>query len=382
MKNIIICFDGTWNTADAQFPTNVVKTAKLILPADAKGADQVVFYDEGLGTTRVPFAQSLNNALAGAFGIGLMDCIERAYRFLSFNYSPGDRIFIFGFSRGAFSARSFSGLLRTCGILHKEHIDKVKEAIALYQSRDREQGADAAPCVKFRDDYCFASYSPDTLLTRAFSRSPQPLAIQYLGIWDTVGALGVPGFMHFFHHQYQFHDLELSRMVKSARHALAIDERRLTFAATPWTNFDKLNAEAGQSSSDPADPPYQQLWFPGDHASVGGGGDVNGLWQATLVWIIEGAQRAGLTVDQDDLEAYRRDIDCKVSVNCMKKPMFSLSSISPRRSRRGPDELPYVSDIARQRVKQPAADLFEKRLYRPRTLRSVIKRFRSELGIP
>ena len=215
MKNIVICFDGTWNTADAQFPTNVVKTAKLLLPADARGADQVVFYDEGVGTTRVPFAQSINNAIAGAFGIGLMDNIERAYRFLSFNYAPGDRIFIFGFSRGAFSARSFGGLLRTCGILHKEHIDKVKEAIALYQNRDREQGADAAPCVKFRNDYCFASYAPDTLLTRAFSRSPQPLAVQYIGIWDTVGALGVPGFMRFFHRKYQFHDLELSRMVKA-----------------------------------------------------------------------------------------------------------------------------------------------------------------------
>jgi uncharacterized protein (DUF2235 family) len=340
----------------------------------------VVFYDEGVGTTRVPFAQSINNAIAGAFGIGLMDNIERAYRFLSFNYSPGDRIFIFGFSRGAFSARSFGGLLRTCGILHKEHIDKVKEAIALYQSRDREQGADAAPCVKFRNDYCFASYAPDTLLTRAFSRSPQPLSIHYIGIWDTVGALGVPGFMRFFHRNYQFHDLELSRMVKAARHALAIDERRLTFAATPWTNFDKLNEAAGQPSPS-ADAPYQQLWFPGDHASVGGGGDVNGLWQAALVWVVEGAQRSGLSVNQEDLELYRRDIDCKVSVNCMKKPMFSLASISFLSSRKGPDELPYVSDIARQRVKQPAADLFEKRLYRPRTLRSVIKRFRSELGI-
>ncbi len=381
MKNIVICFDGTWNTADAQFPTNVVKTAKLLLPADARGADQVVFYDEGVGTTRVPIAQSINNAIAGAFGIGLLDNIERAYRFLSFNYSPGDRIFIFGFSRGAFSARSFGGLLRTCGILHKEYIGKVKEAIALYQNRDREQGADAEPCVKFRNDYCFASYAPDTLLTRAFSRSPQPLSVQYIGIWDTVGALGVPGLMRFFHRKYQFHDLELSRMVKAARHALAIDERRLTFAATPWTNLDKLNAAEAQASSNPAEAPYQQLWFPGDHASVGGGGDVNGLWQAALVWVVEGAQLSGLAIDQTELDQYRRDIDCKVSVNCMKKPMFSLSSISLRRSRRGPEELPYVSDIARQRVKLPAADLFEQRLYRPRTLRAILKRFRAELGI-
>jgi uncharacterized protein (DUF2235 family) len=380
MKNIVICFDGTWNTSDAQFPTNVVKAAKLVLPADSRGADQVVFYDEGVGTTRVPFAQSINNAIAGAFGVGLLDNIERAYRFLSFNYSPGDNIFIFGFSRGAFSARSFGGLLRTCGILHKENIGRVKEAIALYQSRDREQGADAAPCVKFRNDYCFASYGAATLLDRVLPRSPQPLGIQYIGLWDTVGALGVPGFSHYFYRKYQFHDLDLSSMVKGARHALAIDERRLTFAATPWTNLAKLNEAAGQPSDSPA-APYQQLWFPGDHASVGGGGDVNGLWQAALVWVVEGARAAGLAINQDDLEAYRRDIDYKVSVNCMKKPMFSLASISIRRWRKGPEELPYVSDIARERVKEPAANLFERRPYRPRTLRAIIRRFRTELGI-
>jgi uncharacterized protein (DUF2235 family) len=380
MKNIVICFDGTWNTADAQFPTNVVKTAKLVLPADASGGAQVVFYDEGVGTSRVPFAQSLNNFLGGAFGVGLMDNIERAYRFLSFNYAPGDRIFIFGFSRGAFSARSFSGLLRTCGILHKEHIDKVKEAIALYQNRNREQGADAEPCVKFRNDFCYASYAPDTLISRALSFSPTPLSIHYLGIWDTVGALGVPGLMRFFRSKYQFHDLELSRMVKGARHALAIDEKRLTFKATPWTNFARLN-EAAAPSARPEEAPYQQLWFPGDHASVGGGGDVNGLWQAALVWVVEGAQLVGLAVNQDDLEAYRKDIDCTVSVQCMKKPMFSWASISFMSSRKGPDQLAYVSDIARQRVREPAANLFEKRLYRPRTLRQVLRQFAAELGI-
>jgi uncharacterized protein (DUF2235 family) len=381
MKNIVICFDGTWNTADAQFPTNVVKTAKLLLPADASGAAQVVFYDEGVGTTRVAFAQSFNNFLAGAFGIGLLDNIERAYRFLSFNYTPGDRIFIFGFSRGAFSARSFGGLLRTCGILHKENIGRVREAIALYQSRDREKGADAAPCVQFRNDYCFASYGTDSLLARAFApAAPKPLAIHYVGLWDTVGALGVPGFQ-FFHRKYKFHDLELSSMVEGARHALAIDERRLTFKATPWSNLAKLNEGSGRAGASPGEAPYQQLWFPGDHASVGGGGDVNGLWQAALVWVVEGAQRAGLSVNQEALDAYRRDIDWRASVDCMKKPMFSWASISLLGSRRGPMHLVDVSDLARQRVKEPAANLFERRPYRPRTLRAVLRQFAKELGI-
>jgi uncharacterized protein (DUF2235 family) len=381
MKNIVICFDGTWNTADAQFPTNVVKTAKLILPADANGADQVVFYDEGVGAGHVPFAQSINAFLGGAFGVGLMDNIEQAYRFLSFNYSPGDRIFLFGFSRGAFSARSFSGLIRTCGILHKEHIGRVKEAIALYQNRDREQGADAPPCVEFRQNYSFATSDADQAV-RAFAKSPQRLAIEYIGLWDTVGALGVPGMLFAkFNRKYQFHDLELSRMIKSTRHALAIDERRRTFKATPWTNLAQLNEASARSPGDPE--PYQQLWFPGDHASVGGGGDVNGLWQAALVWVVEGAQLRGLAINQQELEQYRGDIDHKASVQCMKKPVFSWASLSFMSSRRGPDEngLPEVSEIARLRIKEPAANLFERRPYRPRTLRAILRKFRTELGI-
>ena len=113
MKNIVLCFDGTWNTADAAYPTNVVKTAQLILPDDSTGADQVVFYDAGVGSMQVAFGSSINNFLGGAFGVGLMENIEDAYRFLTFNYTPGDKIFIFGFSRGAYSARSFGGLIRS-----------------------------------------------------------------------------------------------------------------------------------------------------------------------------------------------------------------------------------------------------------------------------
>ena len=134
MKNIVLCFDGTWNTADAEFPTNVVKTAQLVLPMDGNEVDQVVFYDAGVGSMQVAFGASINNFLGGAFGVGLMENIEDAYRFLTFNYTPGDRIFIFGFSRGAYSARSFCGLIRTCGVLHKQHVGKVREAVTLYST--------------------------------------------------------------------------------------------------------------------------------------------------------------------------------------------------------------------------------------------------------
>lgn len=383
MKNVVLCFDGTWNTADAEFPTNVVKTAQLALPVDAKGDEQVVFYDEGVGSTRVVVAKSINNFLGGAFGVGLMDNIERAYRFLAFNYAPGDRIFIFGFSRGAFSARSFCGLIRTCGVLRKENIGRVQEAIKLYQNRDRKDGPDTKECVAFRKEHSFAAFTGER--TRG-ADEPHPLMVEYMGLWDTVGALGLPRhfiFAHYFNQKYQFHDVSLSRMVRSARHALAIDERRSTFAPSRWTNLAELNTAAATRDSNTDTPPYQQVWFPGDHASVGGGGDVNGLWQASLAWVVEGAELRGLLVDQAKLDGYRKDIDCTASVYCMKRRTFSISSLSLRRWRKGPDEdgLSVVSDVAQQRIREPKDKLYEKRPYRPKTLRAVIKKYSPEWGL-
>ncbi len=378
MKNIIICFDGTWNTADAEFPTNVVKTAQMVMSADAHGVAQVLFYDEGVGSMEVAFGSTVNKWLGGAFGAGLMENIERAYRFLIFNYAPGDRIFLFGFSRGAFSARSFGGLLRTCGILRKDRIGKIKDAIELYQNRDREAGADATLCVKFRRENSYASYSDGT----GEMGDQHPLSIEYVGVWDTVGALGVPTgffFANRFNKKYQFHDLKLSRMVKSARHGLAIDERRRTFTPTAWTNLGDLNGAARSSPED--SPLYDQVWFPGDHASVGGGGTVNGLWQAALVWVVEGALSRGLSIDEAKLNEYRDDIDYEASVNTARR--FGLSSISLRRWRIGPagQSPSEVSEVGQLRIKAPAAELYEKRLYRPPPLQTYIEAFGEKLEI-
>ena len=380
MKNIVICFDGTWNTVDAEFATNVVKTAQLVLPADERGIDQVVFYDEGVGSLQVAVGNSINSYLGGAFGVGLMDNIERAYRFITFNYAPGDRVYVFGFSRGAFSARSFGGLIRTCGVLHKHKVGKIKEAIKLYQNRDRQMGADAEPCVKFRSENSVASFSSSAVA----STSEHKLAIEYMGLWDTVGALGIPGkflVANVFNRRYQFHDLALSRMVQSARHAVSIDERRSTFAPTLWSNLDELNGSDRQA--DPDLWPYQQVWFPGDHASVGGGGNVNGLWQAALVWVVEGARNRGLAVDTTELGNYARDIDHRASVYCMKTRTFTAASLAWRRWRDGPHGtvLSEIADVTRKRIREPAEHLFEKRLYRPKSLRSFIEANAQWLGV-
>ena len=111
MKRLVFCFDGTWNRLAADCPTNVVLVAEMTKPIASNGIPQIVYYDEGIGTARD------ERFRGGAFGKGMMDNIREAYRFLLFNYEPGDHIFAFGFSRGAFTARSFVGFIRHAGIL-------------------------------------------------------------------------------------------------------------------------------------------------------------------------------------------------------------------------------------------------------------------------
>ena len=396
MKNIVILFDGTWNTSDSQFPSNVVKTAQLIAPRNGAGVEQVVHYDSGVGSVDVAVASNFNNLLGGAFGSGLLGNIEQAYRFLAFNYAPGDRLFIFGFSRGAFSARSMGGLIRTCGILRKDRIGKVKEAIQLYKRRVPEDAAppgsparqatsraDADRFLEFRRENSIAAASSNAdrrwrISNVGPSAASEPeLAIDYMGVWDTVGSLGIPsgiGVASLYNRRYRFHDLDLSSMVKSARHALAIDERRATFEATLWENIDALNRRASEADPQLAGPPYRQQWFPGDHGSVGGSGDVNGHWQASLVWVVEGAMEKSLGVDEEALAAYRDGIDVTASLSCMQTWSFSLASIALRKWRKGPGpgEVAAVSGHARSRVLAEPERLAEKAPYRPKPLVAVL----------
>src|SRR3990172_3960885 len=121
MKRLVFCFDGTWNRLDSSCPTNVVVTAETVLPLAPDGTAQLIFYDEGVGTDK---RESLRG---GMFGSGLVKNLADGYRFLIFNYTPGDEIYVFGFSRGAYTARSFAGLLNTCGVLVRKEAARVGE---------------------------------------------------------------------------------------------------------------------------------------------------------------------------------------------------------------------------------------------------------------
>ena len=304
MKRIVFCFDGTWNKLDAEHPTNVVVTAESISPvaiSDKEAVTQVIYYDEGVGTTK------FENLMGGLFGVGLLKNLDDAYRFLIFNYNPGDEIYVFGFSRGAYSARSFIGLIRNCGVLQRKYASKVTEAIKHYTSRKADDAHNSEKMHLFRNNFCqkvCISADEDEWkrrnLTDYKSGDYPALTIKYVGVWDTVGSLGVPSkfelLAKIFNRKYRFHDTRLSRFVESARHAVAIDEKRNSFTPTLWSNFKKLNRETG-ISEDPDSAPYQQKWFPGTHGAVGGGGARRGLSDESLLWVLEGARNVGLKID-------------------------------------------------------------------------------------
>lgn len=271
MKRIVICADGTWNIRDQidknsgkRRPTNVTKVARAIRPKAQNGTHQVVYYHDGVGT-----GGPLDKVTGGAFGHGIEDNIRNLYRFIVYNYEPGDELFFFGFSRGAFTVRTLSGFMNKVGLIEKDDDYYVPEIYACYENN---KGPGSAEWNKaFRN----------VKHTR-----PCP-PIRFVGVWDTVGALGAPGFFGqvFNKKKYQYHDVGLHPAIQNAFHALAIDERRMPFAPNIWTRPDRWVGH------------LEQAWFAGVHCNVGGGYAPDGLANEALHWIIEKAEHLGLEVD-------------------------------------------------------------------------------------
>ena len=273
MRRIIICTDGTWNKPDQKHqgkrvPSNVVKISRAVLPTASDGTSQITYYDSGVGTGTIS-----DKVIGGATGKGLSDNVVQAYRFLSHNYTSGDEIFLFGFSRGAYTARSIAGLINKMGILPKKNIFFMNEAYELYKGRDNKPQVDA-----FKT-----------------KQESQHTDVKFIGVWDTVGALGIPSkFLGMLSRKkYAFHDVSLSSCVKNGYHALAIDERRKPFEPTLWDG--ELNA----------DQHIEQRWFAGVHTNIGGGYDEGGLSNIALHWIKDKAVSHNLEVDEKFLKWYK-----------------------------------------------------------------------------
>lgn len=302
MKRIVIFIDGTWNRPDAEYPTNVVRLARCVQHRTDSGMPQVVLYTAGVGSGSGNnwLGRKMDRVLGGTLGWGLLSIMEDMYRQLVFAYEPGDEIMVFGFSRGAFAARSLVGFIRSAGICSRSQLREIPKAVARYVNRDLTTHPRTDESCAFR-----LGLSPD-VVTSTKEREWRvkngkrhedvvDLKIAYLGVWDTVKALGIPAKLPFsdrFNRNYEFHDAKLSSMVLAARHAISLDEKRATFPAMPWDNMDDLNVRY-----DHFVPEYLQHWFPGNHGSVGGGGRRTGLSSIALNWVMLGASKAGLGLD-------------------------------------------------------------------------------------
>ncbi|MCB1489587.1 MAG: DUF2235 domain-containing protein [Bauldia sp.] len=378
-KRIVVCCDGTWNRLNAAQPTNVVKFAEMVAPRSSDGMLQLVWYDEGVGSGDTTVGRNLDRWLGGAFGAGLMTKVEHAYRFLMFNYDPGDEIYILGFSRGAYTARSLAGLIRNCGIVQRSRARRVKEAITLYRRRDKDSHPDADASCALRYDVC-----PDIYLSTADLKwrrkniqgfDPEaeatPLKIAYVGVWDTVGALGLPNYFWIaglFNRRYRFHDADLSSSVQAARQALALDEYRRAFEPSLWNNLDILNDAAVAGGRGIR---FRQTWFPGDHSSVGGGWPEAGLSSETLLWLIEGAAECGLEFRPGAVAAARKAVDRRARLTGRSRKSLSVANLFAKRPRSGPEIVADVSTAALCRWRMPATALPGGVLYRPRSLSRV-----------
>jgi uncharacterized protein (DUF2235 family) len=269
VKHIVVCCDGTWNSPDKtrdgqSVATNIVKLAEAVPVSAGDGTLQRVYYDTGVGTS----GGFLRRAYEGLTGGGLSRNVLEAYRYLARNYAPGDRLFFFGFSRGAFTVRSLYGLIRNCGVLRTDALDQADRAYDLYRARGDDKAPSARESVLFRRTHSVEDVTP----------------LHFIGVFDTVGALGNPLRLNgYLSRRHAFHDTTLSSKVANACQALAIDEKRRHFRATLWHQRKPV-----------PDQTIEQLWFAGVHSNVGGGYPATGLSDLALEWMAGRAQVAGL----------------------------------------------------------------------------------------
>lgn len=288
MANLVLFCDGTWNTQDQRVnglvcPTNVVK----LYNACADSIDQLRYYHPGVGTE----GSRIGKVLGGALGLGLDQNIQSGYHWLCRHYSPGDRIFLFGFSRGAYTARSLSGFILACGLLDLSDLAPAKAWKRIDTAYLRGYRGEESPAIWAQDWPCLKN------------REGFPPEIHFIGVWDTVGARGIPDDLVLLDliadrsRRYRFHNTNLSDHVIHARHAVALDEMRSSFSPTLWSAY------AGR----PPGHTFKQQWFAGDHCDVGGGHPEAGLSDCALLWMLDEAQAQGLELVQGFVDQVRPD---------------------------------------------------------------------------
>ncbi len=287
-KNIVILSDGTGQSYRTT-KSNVLRLYEFLLKDPAR---QVAIYHPGIATSPLPLGMNPNrrvrHLLELGLGYGLMDDVTEQYKSLIRRYRPGDTIFLFGFSRGAFTVRALAALIHVCGLLRPDDVHLVPDAIELFRTAEArikkakragridKENLKGGPIDNARFDQESAEFKS------TFSRECQ---IDFMGLWDTVKAYG-------FFWPRSFPCLRHNPSVLWIRHAVALNERRSHFQMTGWGDRDD---ETGR---------IKEVWFRGDHSDVGGGHDEgnNGLADITLAWMLGEATGRSLLLDENKRE--------------------------------------------------------------------------------
>ncbi|KIN71852.1 DUF2235 domain-containing protein [Sulfitobacter guttiformis] len=377
MARIAIFCDGTWSSPTIEQPTHVAHLFGKTRNTNA----QHTRYFEGVGTAGKEagfFRKTAMKFGGGAFGWGLNENIKNAYVALCAQYEAGDEIFIFGFSRGAYTARSLAGMIRKCGIVADPTPETLDEAFHLYRKPGIENHPDALHILQARRKLSprFATSRSDMEWRAVTPWHNDPsqfhkVEIAYLGIWDTVGSLGVPAPLlgpvaKLWNSKYSFHDTLLTSMVKAARHAVALDERRVFYRPALWDNLEASQGHEGLNKGDRSEArPYQQVWFTGNHAIIGGSASkARALTGQSLLWVAEGAQKAGLDIDMTDLLDRLPDPMADSHTLNQPPPLYVLMG-NFLKWRDGPGHAIDLHGSADQRIKG-------RRDYRPRSLKNLL----------
>ena len=294
-----LCSDGTGNQDIKNRGTNVFKLYEAVdiqgHKTDGNNKQQVAFYDDGVGTSRIPFVKFLG----GACGWGFSRNVKKLYHELINVYEEEDSIYLFGFSRGAYTVRALAGFIQWCGIINKEEENIDKKIDKSWSEFKRETFS--RNYFSTRRGFIPPEKDEKTIFRETVQRREQyneinpnqKIIIKFIGVWDTVGAIGVPSdvlraIINFFYPIW-FSDNTLGRDIESACHALSIDDERRTFYPELWNEKDGKEER------------IKQVWFAGVHSNVGGGYPKQGMSLVTLDWMMNEATKAGLRFIDNDI---------------------------------------------------------------------------------
>jgi uncharacterized protein (DUF2235 family) len=301
-KKIILCSDGTGNKALKGRGTNVFKLYEAI----ERKETQLAFYDDGVGTEGF----KPKRLLGGAFGLGLSRNVRELYAHLVRCYNPGDEIYLFGFSRGAFTVRTLAGFVLEFGILDRHQFESdgemrqcVKGAYKAYRRKYKTWTSFIWSALFSGWSRLFNKYT-DVDAIRKKTLEDGKAKIDFIGVWDTVSAVGFPykvlaDFVDRVIYKFKFPSNTLSDKVVKACHAVSIDDKRKTFHPEMW-----------KKCSD-NDDRIEQVWFAGVHANVGGGYPKQGMSLVSLAWMMKKAHAGGKGIDfnRHDMELYAKHAD-------------------------------------------------------------------------